>query len=284
MRLLLFILTNIAVCLTFSIAMAIGSAYWGGDGGEVAGVAIFALLVGMFGSLISLMLSKSIAKRATGAVVITGNEGETESWLVETVKSLASQEGLKCPEVAIYQGDPNAFATGATKNGALVAVSDSIIRLMPRRELRAVLAHEIGHVSNGDMVTMTLIQGVVNSVVIFLSTMFRRSVTERNKSGFLGYLVAIVLSLLLQFVLGIAATMIVCAFSREREFRADGLSARLTCNPGDMIAALTRLQGLSEGKNPLPDTVKAFGISSFTRGLLSTHPPIEKRIEALRNL
>jgi heat shock protein HtpX len=228
-------------------------------------------------------MSKSIAKWSTGAHVIDGSEGSTEYWLVQTVKKLADGAGIGMPQVAIYEGAPNAFATGAFKNDALVAVSSGLMQSMNREEVEAVLAHEVSHVGNGDMVTLTLIQGVVNTFVFFLSRvvgMIVDKVVFRTERGIgPGFYITVIVS---QIVFGILASMIVAWFSRYREFRADAGSAHLLGSPRPMVAALARLGGMESGG--LPDQVKALGINSRSGmwQLFATHPPIEARIAALQ--
>jgi heat shock protein HtpX len=241
-------------------------------------------VVGFAGSIISLLISKPMAKWSTGAQVIDGSEGTTQYWLVETVRKLAQKAEIGMPEVAIFPGAPNAFATGAFKNSALVAVSSGLVESMSREEVEAVLGHEIAHVANGDMVTLTLIQGVVNTFVIFLSRIIGYVVdkaifrTERGVGP--GFFIA---SLVAQIVLGILASMIVAWFSRQREFRADRGSADLLGTPKPMIAALARLGGVPAGE--LPQSFEAHGIKqsqSRLLGLFASHPPIEVRIAALQ--
>jgi len=244
---------------------------------------IMSALMGFGGAIISLLISKPMAKWSTGAQVIDGTEGTTQYWLVSTVRKLADKAGIGMPEVAIFEGAPNAFATGAFKNSALVAVSSGLLQSMSKEEVEAVLGHEIGHVANGDMVTLTLIQGVVNTFVIFLSRIigyFVDRVIFRNERGEgMGFFITVLVS---QLVLGIFASMIVAWFSRQREFRADAASADLMGTPQPMVAALARLGGLHPGQ--LPENMKAFGISPSGNlaALFSTHPPIEQRIAALQ--
>jgi heat shock protein HtpX len=242
-----------------------------------------ASIFGFGGAFISLLISKWMAKRATGAQVIDGTEGTTQYWLVETVRRLSERAGIAMPEVAVYEGEPNAFATGAFRNSALVAVSSGLLQSMSREEVEAVLGHEIGHVANGDMVTLTLIQGVVNTFVIFLSRVIGyvvdRVVLKNDRGYGIGYFAAVTIS---QIVLGILASIIVAWFSRQREFRADAASAGLLGSPKPMVNALARLGGLQPGA--LPASFKASGISGGAgwMSLLSSHPPIEQRIAALQ--
>ncbi len=291
-RIILFLLTNMAVMLLLGVVFLIVCALMGIHPSDVNGrdlltLAIFSLIFGMAGSIISLLLSKTIAKWSVGAQVIDGTEGEAERWLVETVRSLADRANVKMPEVAIYKGDANAFATGAFRNHALVAVSTDIMAQMTREELRAVLGHEMSHVANGDMVTMTLLQGVLNACVIFLSRMLAfmaaNAVSDGrgNRRGASSGIYSLVY-LALQLLLGVAASLIVCWYSRRREYAADAGSANLLGTPSSMIAALRRLGNLQPGI--LPDSIKAMGISGKHASLFATHPALEDRIEALERL
>ena len=285
-RIVLFVATNIAVLLVLSIVMqvfGIGQ-FLTAEGIDVTALLVFSAVIGFAGSIISLLISKPMAKMSTGARVIDGTEGTTEHWLVNTVRKLADQAGIGMPEVAIFEGAPNAFATGAFKNSALVAVSTGLLQSMSRDEVEAVLGHEVAHVANGDMVTLTLIQGVVNTFVIFLSRIVGFLVdkmvfrTERGVGP--GFFIA---SLVAQVVLGILASMIVAWFSRQREFRADAGSARLIGDKRPMINALARLGGLQPGE--MPQAFEAHGIQqskSRFLGLFASHPPIEERIAALQ--
>jgi heat shock protein HtpX len=285
-RVVLFLATNIAVLLLLSVVIRLlGLDRWlTAEGIDYRGLLVFSAVFGFGGAFISLALSKTIAKWSTGAHVIDGTEGTTEHWLVQTVKRLADKAGIGMPEVAVYEGAPNAFATGAFRNSSLVAVSTGLVQSMSKEEVEAVLGHEIGHVANGDMVTLTLIQGVLNTFVIFLSrvvaffidkAIFR---TERGVGpGF--YITAIVF----QILFGVLASVIVAWFSRQREFRADAASADLLGNPRPMMNALARLGGLEPGA--LPQSIKAAGITDKPSGfaaLFSTHPPVEARIAALQ--
>jgi heat shock protein HtpX len=284
MRIVLFLATNVAVLVVMSIVLRVlgidhALATQGGMGPLLA----FSAVVGFTGAIISLLLSKFMAKMSTRAKVITGAEGETQRWLVDTVKRLADKAGIGMPEVAVYDGPPNAFATGAFKNSALVAVSTGLLQSMNREEVAAVLGHEIGHVANGDMVTMTLIQGVLNTFVVFLSRIVGTIVDKaifRTESGTgPGYFITVIVS---QILLGILASMIVAWFSRRREFRADAASASLLGSPNPMVGALKRLGGIEP--TALPESIKAFGINDKPgfMALFSTHPPIEQRIAALQ--
>ncbi|TAN50894.1 MAG: protease HtpX, partial [Betaproteobacteria bacterium] len=253
------------------------------EGLQVGPLLVMASIFGFGGAFVSLLISKRMAKWSTGAQVIDGTEGSTQYWLVETVRRLAERAGIAMPEVAVYEGEPNAFATGAFRNSALVAVSSGLLQSMNRDEVEAVLGHEIGHVANGDMVTLTLIQGVVNTFVIFLSRVIGYVVDRvilKNERGYgIGYFAAVMVS---QIVLGVLASIIVAWFSRQREFRADAASATLLGSPQPMVNALTRLGGLQPGA--LPASFQASGINGASgwMRLLSSHPPIEQRISALQ--
>ena len=286
-RIFLFLATNIAVLVVLSVIINVFGLdqFLTAEGIDVTSLLVFSAVVGFAGSIISLLISKPMAKASTGARVIDGSEGTTEYWLVQTVEKLARKANIGMPEVAIFEGAPNAFATGAFKNSALVAVSSGLLQAMSKEEVEAVLGHEVAHVANGDMVTLTLIQGVVNTFVIFLSRVVGYVVdkaifrTERGVGP--GFFVT---SLVAQIVLGILASMIVAWFSRQREFRADRGSAQLLGSPRPMIAALSKLGGLQAGT--LPASFKAFGISGSPSGffaLFSSHPPIEVRIAALQS-
>ena len=293
-RVMLFLITNIAVMLVLSIVyqvvlMLIGPealAEFSRNGIDFGVLAIWALVFGMGGALISLLMSKPMAKWATHATVIDGSEGPSERWLVDTVRQLSERAGVKMPEVAIYPGEANAFATGAFKNSALVAVSTKIMEQMSREELKAVLGHEMSHVANGDMVTLTLVQGVLNACVLFLARVIGYVAEgaisgdrgRRRGTGAIYWLVYY----LMQFLLGIGAALIVNAFSRRREYAADRGSAELLVSPAPMIAALRRLGNLQPGV--LPDSLKAMGISGKHASLFATHPSLEDRIAALEKL
>ncbi|MBN8482616.1 MAG: protease HtpX [Xanthomonadales bacterium] len=288
-RIVLFVLTNLAVIALLSIIVKLFGidTYTVRNGGiNYQGLLIMSAIVGFSGSLISLAISKWVAKWQTGAHVIENPSNPTEAWLVDTVRRQAEKSGIRMPEVAIYDApEMNAFATGPTRNNALVAVSTGLLQQMNKDEVEAVLAHEVSHVANGDMVTMTLIQGVVNTFVIFLArvvgTVIDRAISGNRDNGG-GGIAYFAIVLVLQFVLGIFASMIVMAFSRWREFRADAGSARIA-GKDKMIAALARLDA-NRGENTLPQAIQAFGIAGGgMRKLFSSHPPIEERIAALRN-
>jgi len=287
-RIALFLATNIAVLLVASIVLNLlgVDAYMASRGQNLGGLIVFAAVFGFAGSFISLAMSKWVAKRGTGAQVIEQPRNEMEAWLLQTVQRQAQMAGIKCPEVAIYDApEINAFATGPSRNNSLVAVSTGLLRGMSRDEAEAVLGHEVAHVANGDMVTMALLQGVLNTFVIVLSRLigsFVDRVILRNEEG--GGIGFFVVSLIAQVVLGILASMIAMAFSRHREFRADEGGAKLA-GKQKMIAALERLQA-QHGENTLPKEVAAFGISGHMAAglqrLFMSHPPLPERIEALR--
>ncbi|MBN8739652.1 MAG: zinc metalloprotease HtpX [Lysobacterales bacterium 69-70] len=283
MRIVLFLATNLAVLFLLTIVIKL----FGLDAGStrnLTSMLIMAAVIGMGGSFISLALSKWMAKRATGAQVITQPQNEAEQWLYSTVKRQAEKAGIGMPEVAIYGGpEMNAFATGMSRDHALVAVSIGLLQNMDRRQIEAVLAHEISHVANGDMVTMGLIQGVLNTFVIFLARIIGSVVDSflrgdrDNGGGGIGYFVTVMVA---QLVLGVFASMIVMWFSRWREFRADAGSARLEGKDA-MISALQRLAA-GHGESTLPKEVAAFGIAGSFGKLFASHPPIEDRIAALQ--
>jgi heat shock protein HtpX len=284
-RIFLFVLTNLAIVVVLGIvASLLGvNRYLTANGLNLTALLGFAFVMGFGGAIISLLLSKTIAKWTTGIQIIEQPRNADEAWIVETVRKLASQAGVGMPEVGIFEGEPNAFATGAFKNSALVAVSTGLLQGMTREEIEAVIGHEMAHVANGDMVTMTLIQGVMNTFVVFLSRVvgyfvdgaLRRS-DDRSGPGIGYYITTIVLDI----VLGFLAAIIVAWFSRRREFRADAGSVRLLGSRQPMINALARLGGMVPGE--LPKSVQAFGITSGVGKLFSTHPPIEERIAALQ--
>ncbi|MFZ6774252.1 protease HtpX [Undibacterium sp. SXout7W] len=288
-RIALFLLTNLAVMVVMSVVLSLlgVNRFLTANGLQMGTLMAFSLVVGFTGAIFSLLISKPMAKWSTGARVIDAPSSSTELWLVNTVKMLADRAGIAMPEVAVYDGEANAFATGAFKNSALVAVSTGLLESMTKEEVEAVLGHEIAHVANGDMVTMTLIQGVVNTFVVFLArvvgylvdkTFFRNS--DDDRPG-IGYMITVFVC---EIVFGIAASMIVAWFSRQREFRADAGSARLLGNRQPMIHALARLGGMAPGE--LPKSIAAAGISDKPgwSELFSSHPPMEQRIAALQNL
>jgi heat shock protein HtpX len=284
-RIVLFVVTNLAVMLVLGVvASLLGVNRWlTANGLDLTSLLGFAAVMGFGGALISLLMSKPMAKWSTRAQVINDTQDPGLRWIVSTVERLAQKANIGMPEVAIFEGAPNAFATGAFKNSALVAVSTGLLQSMSREEVEAVIGHEIAHVANGDMVTMTLIQGVMNTFVVFLSRVvgyFVDRVLLRNERGLgIGYYVS---TMVLDLVLGLLAAIIVAWFSRQREFRADAGSASLLGRRQPMINALARLGGIEPGQ--LPQTVEAMGISGRggVMALLATHPPIEQRIRALQ--
>lgn len=292
-RVLLLILTNLAVMLVLSVVMKffgletfVANAF-GGTGIHLTGLLIFSAAFGFGGAFISLLISKWMAKRATGARVIESPSSEAERWLVNTTRVLSERAGIGMPEVAIFDSAaPNAFATGANRNKSLVAVSTGLLRGMNREQVKAVLGHEIGHIANGDMITLSLIQGVLNTFVIFLSRiigMIVDRVVLRNNSSFgIGYFVT---SIIAQILLGILASAVVMWFSRRREFRADVAGAQLA-GRNNMINALEALRR-SEGAASMPESMAAFGISPSARSgiarLFASHPPLDERIRALKS-
>jgi heat shock protein HtpX len=286
-RIILFVLTNLAVMLVLGItASLLGvNRFLTANGLNLGMLLGFAAVMGFGGAIISLLMSKPMAKWTTGAVVVNGSSDPTHRWLVGTVEKFAQKAGIGMPEVALYEGDPNAFATGAFKNSALVAVSTGLLQNMTRDEAEAVIGHEVAHVANGDMVTLTLIQGVMNTFVVFLSRVIGYFVdkvllkNDRDGVGIGYYVTTIVLDL----VLGLLAAIVVAWFSRQREFRADAGAAQLMGRKQPMINALARLGGLEPGA--LPQTVQNMGIAGKPSGLMalfSSHPPIEERIRALQ--
>ena len=288
-RVMLFIATNLAVILVLSVVMNIVFATTGLRLDNQGGLLVFAAIFGFGGAFISLLMSKWLAKRSVGAYVIESPRNETERWLVETVRRQAQQAGIGMPEVAMYRApDMNAFATGANKNSALVAVSTGLLENMSRDEVEAVLAHEVSHIANGDMVTMALLQGVINTFVIFIARIIAGAINSAlrgNNSqgeglgGFAYYGIVIVLEL----VLGFLASFILMWFSRQREFRADTGSARLV-GRNKMIAALQRLKLSQESQ--LDGSLMALGIidKKSISELLMSHPPLDKRINALQKM
>jgi heat shock protein HtpX len=284
-RIVLFLATNFAVVLLlWAIASVLGvDRFLTQNGLNLEALLWFSLLMGFGGSFISLLISKQVALWSTGAHIIKSPEGAHEQWLVATVRRLADKANIGIPDVAVYQGAPNAFATGAFKNSALVAVSTGLLESMNREEIEAVLGHEMSHVANGDMVTLTLIQGVLNTFVFFLSRVvgfFVDKAVFRSERGIgPGYYITVMVS---QIVFGILASVIVMWFSRQREFRADAGSARLLGTPQPMIGALMRLGGMQPGA--LPQSMAASGVNGAPgwAALFSSHPPIEERIAALQ--
>ena len=284
-RIVLFLATNLAVVLVLGVvASLLGvNRYLTSNGLNLGALLGFAFIMGFGGAIISLLISKPVAKWSSGVQVINGSEGPDEAWIVNTVRRFADQSGIGMPEVGVFEGEPNAFATGAFKNSALVAVSTGLLQGMTREEVEAVIGHEVAHIANGDMVTMTLIQGVMNTFVVFLSRVVGSLVDgwlsrgeQRNGPG-IGYFVT---TIVLDILLGFVAAIIVAWFSRQREFRADRGAAQLMGQKQPMINALARLGGMVPGQ--LPKGLQTHGITSGVGKLFSTHPPIEERIAALQ--
>ncbi len=283
-RIVLFLATNLAIVIVLTIFLNI----IGVDSRSTAGALIIAAVFGMGGSFISLAMSKWIAKSATGAHVIEQPRNATESWLIDTVRQQARQAGIGMPEVAIYDSpDINAFATGMKRNDSLIAVSTGLLDKMSADEAEAVLGHEVSHVANGDMITLALIQGVLNTFVIFLARMVASvidsAMQNNDEEGGLGFLGYMAVTIVMEIILGFLASIIVMWFSRKREFRADAGGAQLA-DRNKMISALERLRVAHEPSH-LPEQIAAFGIQSKGKGLarlLMSHPPLEERIEALR--
>jgi heat shock protein HtpX len=286
-RILLFVMTNLAVVVVLGIvANLLGvNRYLTANGLDLGALLGFALIIGFGGAIISLLISKPVAKWSAGVRVITQPQNVDEAWILETVRKFADKAAIGMPEVGIFDGAPNAFATGAFKNSALVAVSTGLLEGMTREEIEAVIGHEIAHIANGDMVTMALIQGVMNTFVVFLSRVisyavdsFLRRGNDQNSGPGIGYWVT---TIVLDIVLGFAAAIVVAWFSRQREFRADAGSAQLMGRPQPMMNALARLGGMTPGV--LPKSIAAMGIAGGIGKLFSTHPPIEERIAALQS-
>jgi heat shock protein HtpX len=284
-RIFLFILTNVAVMVVIGVLCSIFgfNRYIGPNGINLTALLGYSLITGFVGAGISLLISKPVAKWSTGAKVITTPQNQDEAWLLSVVQRHAQQANISMPEVAIYDGEPNAFATGAFKNDALVAVSTGLLQGMTKEEVEAVLAHEVAHISNGDMVTMTLIQGVMNTFVVFASRAIGYVIDsamrkgDNNSGPGIGYMVT---TLVLDVLFGFLAGMVVAWFSRHREFRADAGAGKIMGRNLPMIHALQRLGGLSSGE--LPKGVAALGITGGLGKLFSTHPPMEERIAALQ--
>lgn len=286
-RIVLFLATNVAIMVVLGITVHVLGLNQFMAGGQLnlTMLLAFSAVLGFGGSFISLLISKKVAKWSTGAQVIETPRNPTEQWLVSTVQRFADKAGIAMPEVAIYEGAPNAFATGPSKSNSLVAVSTGLLQSMSREEAEAVLAHEVAHIANGDMVTLTLIQGVVNTFVFFLARVvgfmvdqfLRKDDSESSGQG-MGYFITVIV---MEITLGILASIIVMYFSRQREFRADSGAAWLMGNKQPMISALKRLGGMQAGE--LPSNMAASGISGKggVMALFSSHPPIEQRIQAL---
>ena len=286
-RIALFLLTNVAVVAVLGItASLLGvNRFLTANGLNLGSLLVFAFIMGFGGAIISLLMSKPMAKMSMGVRIINQPSNADEAWIVQTVHNFALKAGIGMPEVGIYEGEPNAFATGAFKNSALVAVSTGLLQGMTREEVEAVIGHEVAHVANGDMVTMTLIQGVMNTFVVFLSRLigyavdsFLRKNDEQSSGPGIGYYVT---TIVLDILLGFVAAIIVAWFSRQREFRADAGAAQLMGSSVPMQHALARLGGMHPGE--MPKEMAAMGIAGGIGQLFSTHPPIEARIAALQS-
>lgn len=286
-RVILFVLTNVLVVVVLGImANLLGvNRYLTSNGLNLTMLMGYALIMGFGGAFISLLISKPMAKWTSGVRIIEQPQNMDEAWIVETVRKFADKAQIGMPEVGIFEGEPNAFATGAFKNSALVAVSTGLLRGMTREEVEAVIGHEVAHIANGDMVTMTLIQGVMNTFVVFLSRVisyaidsFLRKGDEQSSGPGIGYMIS---TIVLDILLGFAAAIVVAWFSRQREFRADAGAAQLMGRKQPMVNALARLGGMTPGE--LPKSMAAMGIAGGIGQLFSTHPPIEERIAALQN-
>ncbi len=287
-RIILFVLTNLMVVVVLGVvASLLGVNRFLTPNGLNLGMLLgFALVIGFGGAIISLLISKPMAKWTAGVRLINAPQNADEAWIVETVRKLATAANIGMPDVGIFDGEPNAFATGAFKNSALLAVSTGLLQGMTREEIEAVIGHEVAHIANGDMVTMALIQGVMNTFVVFLSRVigyavdtFLRRGSDNNSGPGMGYYIT---TIVLDIVLGFAAAIVVAWFSRQREFRADAGAAQLMGRKQPMMNALARLGGMQPGE--LPKTVQAMGITGGIGKLFSTHPPIEERIAALQNV
>ncbi|PUE20906.1 protease HtpX [Limnohabitans sp. WS1] len=286
-RIFLFVLTNIAVVVVLGlVASLLGvNKFLTSNGLNLGALLGFALIMGFGGAIISLLMSKWIAKMSSGVKLIDQPANADEAWIVDTVRKLADKAGIGMPEVGVFEGDPNAFATGAFRDSALVAVSTGLLQNMTHEEIEAVLAHEVAHIANGDMVTMALIQGVMNTFVVFISRIvgyavdsFLRKNDEESTGPGMGYFIT---TIVMDILLGFLAAIIVAWFSRQREFRADASAAQLMGRKQPMINALARLGGVHTAE--LPKSMAAMGIAGGIGQLFSTHPPIEDRIAALQN-
>jgi heat shock protein HtpX len=284
-RIFLFVMTNLAVMVVLGIVASLTGAnrFMGANGLDLSTLMMFSLIMGFGGAIISLLISKPVAKWSSGVRVINQPQNTDEAWIVETVRKFAEKAGIGMPEVGIFEGEPNAFATGAFKNSALVAVSTGLLQGMTREEVEAVIGHEVAHIANGDMVTMTLIQGVMNTFVVFISRVVGYFVDKvilknTNDGPGMGYYIT---TIVMDIALGFVAAIIVAWFSRQREFRADAGAAQLMNRKQPMINALARLGGMTPGE--LPKSMAAMGIAGGIGKLFSTHPPIEERIAALQS-
>jgi len=285
MAILMLILMNIAVMASIYLTIFVIEVLFGVrlDGGTIGGLAILAAIVGFSGSIISLLLSKWLAKMSAGVRVIETPSNEAERWLVETTYKLADKAGIPRPEVGIFDGPPNAFATGPSKSNSLVAVSTSLFDIMDLNEIEGVIAHEINHIKNGDMVTMTIVQGVLNSLVFFISRLIANILAPKDEEGNTSPFAYMAISFALEIVLSIFASMLAMWFSRYREYKADEGAVKLD-GPEGIYYALAKLGQIPKEQIALPSEMKAFGIVGFISELFSSHPPIEKRLENIKRV
>jgi len=283
MAILMLILMNIAVMASIYLSLFLIELIFGVriDPQSVTGLAIIAVIIGFSGSIISLLLSKWMAIKTMGVRVIENPASEAEIWLVETVAKLAKKAGIPMPEVGIFDGPPNAFATGPSKNNALVAVSTSLFDIMDTKEIEGVIAHEINHIKNGDMITMTLVQGVLNALVFFISRIIANIIAPKDEEGNPNPFAYMAISFALEMVLSIFATMIAMWFSRYREYKADSGAVEID-GPEGIYYALAKLGQIPKEQIALPAEMKAFGIVGFLSELFSSHPPIPKRLENIK--
>ena len=284
MAILMLILMNIAVMASIYLTIFLIEAFFGIrlDQGTIGGLLILSFIVGFSGALISLFMSKWMAKMSMGVRVIETPSNEAEIWLVETVAKLAKEAGIGMPEVGVFYGPPNAFATGWNRNNALVAVSTSLFDLMDTKEIEGVLAHEISHIKHGDMITMTLLQGVLNTFVFFISRLIAQILAPKDEEGNISPFAYMGISFVLEMLLSIFATMLAMWFSRYREYKADAGAVKLD-GPEGIYYALAKLGEIPKDQVALPKEMKAFGIVGFL-DLFSSHPPIEKRLENIKKV
>ena len=283
MAFLMLIIMNIAVMASIYLTIFLIEMFFHIrlDGGTINGLAILAVIVGFSGSFISLLMSKWLAKRSAGVVVIENPSNEAEAWLIETVYKLADKAGIPRPEVGVFDGPPNAFATGPSKNNSLVAVSTSLFDLMDTKEIEGVIAHEINHIKHGDMITMTLVQGVLNAIVFFVARLVANIVAPKNDEGEVNPFAYMAISFALEMVLSVFASMIAMWFSRYREYKADSGAVEID-GPEGIYYALAKLGQIPKEQIALPSEMKAFGIVGFMSELFSSHPPVEKRLENIK--
>jgi len=284
MALIMLVLMNLAVMASLYLILFILSAFFGIhiDPQSMTGLFLMAAVFGFGGAFISLLLSKWMAKRSMGVAVIETPQNETEEWLLSTVAKLSAKAGLKMPEVGIFDGPPNAFATGWNRNDALVAVSTGLLEIMDAKEIEGVLGHEMSHIKHGDMITMTLMQGVLNTFVIFISRIIA-NIFARDREGNTNYFMYSAISFALEIVFSIFATMILMWFSRYREFKADEGSVKLAGAQG-IYYALAKLGQIPKEELSLPTDMKAFGIVGFLETLFASHPPIEERLKHIEEI